>query len=695
MKIFRFTILFCVICSNLFANQVNLNSWWSVWNDPSQPDTTRLNAIQRFAESGYLYSQPDSAFYFAQLQYDYADKKGLKKQKASALSLLGESSYYKGNLDIAVDYHKRSLVIQEEIGNMKGIANCYHSMGCTYQVAGNYASALDDYARSLTINEKIGNKTGIATTLANTGMIYREQGDLANALDYYTRSLAIYEEIRQKRGTAISLASIGNIFCDQEDYSTALDYYNRSLTISEEIEDKHRTAFSLLNIGLVYNKQGDSARALDYYKLSLTLFEEIGTQQGIAQTLKRMGDVHYEQGDYASAISYNIRSLSIAQEIGVAEETMEAAQALYKAYKATNRNRQSLEMYELYVSTRDSINSEQNQQEVLRQKYKYEYEKQAIADSLAYASEKLIQVSKLQKSRIQLYAVIFGMILLIGFLGLLYNRFRLIRAQKQVIEDQNSDLMKMTRAIEHSSASIVITDINGEIEYVNPKFTEVTGYNAEEALGNNPRILKSGLQPKEFYSELWETIVSGQDWRGEICNLNKSGEEYWELASISPIRDDHGDITHFVAVKEDVTEARRIAEELKEAKETAEDATKAKSDFLANMSHEIRTPMNAILGMAHLAQKTELTPKQLDYLKKIDISAQSLLGIINDILDFSKIEAGKLDIEEIEFDLMEKLDSVAAMVTVKAQKRNHYRYYSELTPKFQTSSSATHCDWDR
>ena len=380
-----------------------------------------------------------------------------------------------------------------------------------------------------------------------------------------------------------------------------------------------------------------------------------------------------------------------------------------------------------------------------------------------------------------------------------------VSIQEDVTEKKEAagELQKLSRAIEHSPVSVVITNREGTIEYVNPAFCEVTGYTQEEAIGQNPRVLSSGQQSPEFYQDMWETISSGRAWQGEFANRKKTGEIYWENASISPVLDEQGEVTHYVAVKEDITErkemeqalrleevrlknaleganaglwdysattgefftgdiwstmlgytpeeldekyghcferwselvhpddlpgaldtvekytngetdtyksefrmrtadgrwkwildvgkaterdtagrgtrfvgvqldiddTKRLQEEILVAKEKAEEATKAKSDFLANMSHEIRTPMNAIIGMSHLALKTDLTPKQQDYIGKVQSSSNALLGIISDILDFSKIEAGKLDMESIPFHLEDVFDNLANLVGLKAKEK--------------------------
>lgn len=221
-------------------------------------------------------------------------------------------------------------------------------------------------------------------------------------------------------------------------------------------------------------------------------------------------------------------------------------------------------------------------------------------------------------------------------------------------------ILKLSSSVEASPVSVVITDTGGNIEYVNRKFCDVTGYSTEEVLGQNPRILKSGHHSPTFYAKMWQALETGGEWHGDICNKKKDGTLFWERNAISPIRQEDGAVTHYVAIKEDITENIKAKQLLQEALENAEAATMAKSEFLANMSHEIRTPMNAIIGMTYLAMKTELNTRQKNYLATISNSAKTLLGIINDILDISKIEAGKLELEETEFNLDEVMEPVLA-----------------------------------
>ncbi len=129
------------------------------------------------------------------------------------------------------------------------------------------------------------------------------------------------------------------------------------------------------------------------------------------------------------------------------------------------------------------------------------------------------------------------------------------------------ELRKLSRAVEQSASLVIITDHEGNIEYVNPKFTHVTGYTLQEVIGKNPRVLKSGETPPEEYKRLWETITSGGEWRGELHNKRKDGQFYWAFASISPVRNEAGIITHFIGVQEDITERKQAEEALRESEE--------------------------------------------------------------------------------------------------------------------------------
>jgi PAS domain S-box-containing protein len=248
-------------------------------------------------------------------------------------------------------------------------------------------------------------------------------------------------------------------------------------------------------------------------------------------------------------------------------------------------------------------------------------------------------------------------------------------------------LRKLSLAVEQSPESTFITDLDGNIEYVNASFSRQTGYSREEAIGNNPRILNSGTTPRATYEALWQALSQGRSWKGEFRNRHKNGDELINFAIITPLRQADGRFTHYFSVQEDVTEKKRLGKELDQhrhhlemlvatrtaelavAKDAAEAASRAKSAFLANMSHELRTPMNGVLGMIELARRRMADPSGLDQLGKAKLSAERLLGLLNDILDLSKIEAEHLVLEDTPLQLVDVVDHLLGVLGHKADEK--------------------------
>jgi len=243
------------------------------------------------------------------------------------------------------------------------------------------------------------------------------------------------------------------------------------------------------------------------------------------------------------------------------------------------------------------------------------------------------------------------------------------------------ELRKRSRALEQSPLSIIITDINGGIAYLNHKFTELTGYTINDVKGKNTRILKSGHTSDEQYAILWKTLLSGEEWKGEFYTRIKDGSFIWESASISPITNKDGKITHFLAIKEDITEKKKTMQELISAKEKAEESDHLKSAFLANMSHEIRTPMNGILGFSELLKEPDLTGEEHEfYIDLIEKSGARMLNIINDIVDISKIESGQMNLSISKTNINEQMEYIFKFFKPEAEKKGIHLKINNTQP---------------
>ena len=242
-----------------------------------------------------------------------------------------------------------------------------------------------------------------------------------------------------------------------------------------------------------------------------------------------------------------------------------------------------------------------------------------------------------------------------------------------VVEQDKQASEQFFRSIfENAQIGISVFNIDRQTISTNHALQEMLGY-TETELGRLERWTEiyhpdERAAAAERYSEVVHGKRDKYQWEQRL--IRKDGRIATTSVRFSLLRNAAGRPQYVAALQEDITERTRLQGELVAAKEAAEAAARTKSDFLANMSHEIRTPMNAILGMTHLALKTDLTPKQRDYLTKAKSAAQSLLGIISDVLDFSKIEAGKLDIEKTDFHLEDVLRNVSNVVSQKAYDKN-------------------------
>ncbi len=231
--------------------------------------------------------------------------------------------------------------------------------------------------------------------------------------------------------------------------------------------------------------------------------------------------------------------------------------------------------------------------------------------------------------------------------------------QKEINDRKKAEeqLLKLYWAVEQSPISIIITDLNGKIEYVNSHFSKMSQYKFKDTMGNSFQKLNFSKNYENLNNEIWKKLAKGIEWRGEFQTRKKNGEPLWVSASASPIRNTEDKITHYLIVQEDISERKRVEQELLTAKEKAEQSDKLKSALLANMSHEFRTPLIGILGFSQILTDQVEDKEQNEMVKEIQISGKRLLNTLNGVLTISELETAEVSAECVKTDLVSLLKS--------------------------------------
>lgn len=305
-----------LLLNNPVFSQINSDSLLKVWNNPTLHDTARLNAIQKLAWDGYLFSAPDSAFYYAKLQYNFALKKNDKKYQAQALGTQAAAYYVKSEYDKSIQLYHKTLKIQNEINDVYGQAKTLNGIGVNYNSRNNTDSAFKYFNASFRVSEKSGNVKQASITLNNIGNLFKEEGEYNKALEYYRQSLLLCEKTGDKRQQGVTLGNIGNIFNEQGDCLKAIDYFMLSLEISKTIKDKRQEAITLNKLGALYFEQKDTEKAIDFFNKSLDLSYETGDISQTSYVLNNLGQTFLDKREFDKAEECYNKSLKIIRSTG-------------------------------------------------------------------------------------------------------------------------------------------------------------------------------------------------------------------------------------------------------------------------------------------------------------------------------------------------------------------------------------------
>ncbi|MFL5764215.1 MAG: tetratricopeptide repeat protein [Bacteroidia bacterium] len=392
----------------------NVDSLWHIYRDLKINDSIRLSAFNDIAW-GLLFSNPDSTY------------------------ILGHEE-----LEIARDKH---LVYWE--------SKALNTIGAAYQVKGNYIKAIDFYQQSLRIREKMNDLESVAGSLANIGGIYINIGVFDKALEYQLRSLKLAEQMNNKPNIASSLNNIGIIYQNLMQYEKALYYNQRSLKMYTELGDKQGIAASYANIGNTYSSLHDDEKALDYQQKSYALAVEAGDKHGESTSLGAIGKAYLGLNRLDLALKNSSEGQKVAHDIEDIVAEAEATNIQYATYKAMKNPNKALESYEHYVKLKDSIQKDDNNRKIANKELQYEYEKKAAADSVKNADERKVTQAQIEQDTTQRRALYGGLLLLLVFGILMYNRFRITSHQKDIIETQNKETEEQKQIIEEKQKEIL------------------------------------------------------------------------------------------------------------------------------------------------------------------------------------------------------------------------------------------------
>jgi len=546
------------------TDSVMLDSCLNIFHTSKKEDV-KVSAIEFIAEESW---NPNVWTKYNDWVYEYSKKRlkdKLTKQQTKSFrkklsATLNNKGYYEnqiGNPSIALKYFSEALKIDKFLNDKKGVAQIYNNIGGVYLDLGKLKFALNNFEKSLKIREEINDSLGISQTLANIGQIYYDLGDI-QGVKYLERSLNYVKESDYIQ-LGFIYNNIAGIHTNTGNYKLGYEYYLKSLEMNKKLGRLNGQAQVLSNIGTIVDKEDiipcegnelickekKKYIAIEYYQKSIDIYKQTGHLKPMLTSINNIGTAYYKLGKLNKALEYSMKSFRLADSIGYSRPIRNAAEALYLIYEKKKNYKESFKMYKLFIKMNDSLKNEENQKAAIQQQAKYEYEKQKSIDDAEHEKQIAIEQEAKEKQTILTYSTAGGLGLVGIFLLVVFNRLKVTRKQKNIIEEQKQEVEQQKEEVElaHSELEEKNKEITDSIQYAKriqnailPPSKLVKEYLQESFIYYKPKDIVAGdfywLEQKDNKILFAAADCTGHGVPGAmvsvICNngLNRSVREY-------------------------------------------------------------------------------------------------------------------------------------------------------------------------
>jgi len=638
-----------------------------------------------------------------------------KANDSARVDILNQIAYnfYYYNLDSIDDYARESMKLAESIHYVKGLSEAQRLLGISAKAQNREREAFDLLFKGLATAESIDYYQGIADNLNSIGIFFSYAEDYRRALVYYRRSLKNQILAKNKLREGLLYTNIGSLYLKQNLIDSAKLFFDRSMSIIDSIGDERWLAMIYSQYGDLSIQMNDFPKAESLSEKALELSLKNGQKMHLRKSYQNLAEIYFLKGQYDLSLTMAEKALQHGEDMGFAPYLIETYEVFYKIHKAQNMISEALYFHEKYSQYRDSLRLDQMNSEADLMAFQIELERmekeneELWAEYQSQEAENLVSENIIQRRTI--YAIGISVILLfVSIIAFILYRLRQkeIINNKQLTEtnrdiaEQKEELTATLKMVEHlnaqlqaqnnalnQSAIVSLTDLEGNIISVNDNFCKVSGYEREELIGVNKRILNSGEHDKKLFKNMWNTIINGEHWRGELRNKRKNGDYFWVDTAISPVLDDNDKPKQFFTLQFEITRRKNYLDELTAKSEELEDLNKLKDKLLSIISHDFRSPLNSLQGTLNLMLRGSISEedfKTLAYslVDKLDHTSNLLDNLLNwakSQMQGMKVYPKMIDLQSVAEDCTHLLSSIAEkkLVDIQNNINNRQKVYAD------------------